>query len=536
MKKTKWISALLLLTVLFTAGCGQAKTEQQPANLPAASSQGPTDGGKVVVAISNSPSCLDGDSVTTQEVNDIMNHVYEGLFEFNASYEPVPQLAESYTLTNEDKTYDIKLRQGVKFHNGDEMNAEDVIASLERWLTRNGNGQEVAKYVENYEALGDYEVAITFKEPYAPFLSTISANVANQKLYVRPKELVEQYADSIMTEQIGTGPYEFVDFVPDQYVRLKRFEGYTPNPAEASGLAGKRVAYADELEFAIVPEQAVRIAGVQSGQYQFAMDIPSDQYQVLAQDKKVQTFITSPNYQLYLILNEGNALKDIKARQAILVGLDMEELGALGIGDSNFWHLNACLFPPGSQWYDAEAGQGLYNSKDLEKAKALLAESDYDGTPVVILDQKDNPVYQQTATALQTQLEAIGFNVDLQLLDNATVVDKRSQKDAWDIHVNSFKAPDPEPQVYGAWMGTNKWIGNWDDAYSREMDDIFARMLTTVDQKERYQIVQEWYDKFYETVPYVKVVDYDGLYIAGQTLQNYANFTTPYFWNVWLQQ
>ena len=132
MKKTKWISALLLLTVLFTAGCGQAKTEQQPANEPAASSEGPTDGGKVVVAISNSPSCLDGDSVTTQEVNDIMNHVYEGLFEFNASYEPVPQLAESYTLTNEDKTYDIKLRQGVKFHNGDEMKAEDVIASLER--------------------------------------------------------------------------------------------------------------------------------------------------------------------------------------------------------------------------------------------------------------------------------------------------------------------------------------------------------------------------------------------------------------------
>ena len=102
--------------------------------------------------------------------------------------------------------------------------------------------------------------------------------------------------------------------------------------------------------------------------------------------------------------------------------------------------------------------------------------------------------------------------------------------------MNSFKAPDPDPQVYGAWMGTNKWIGNWDDTYSREMDEIFERMLTTVDQAERYKIVQEWYAKFYETVPYVKVVDYDGLYIASQTLKDYSNFTTPYFWNVWLGQ
>ena len=268
MKKTKWISVLLVAAVLLTAGCGQQPKEQQPVQTPGAASGEPISGGKLVVAISNSPSCLDGDSVTTQDVNDIMNHVYEGLFEFNANYEPVPQLAESYTLTNEDRTYDIKLRQGVKFHNGDEMNAGDVIASLDRWLTRNGNGQEVAKYVESYEAINDYEVTITFKEPYAPFLSTISANVANQKLYIRPKELVEKYADSIMTEQIGTGPYEYVDFVPDQYVRLKRFADYTPNPAESSGLSGMRIAYADELEFALVPEQAVRIAGIQSGQYQ----------------------------------------------------------------------------------------------------------------------------------------------------------------------------------------------------------------------------------------------------------------------------
>lgn len=537
-KRSRILVSGLLVLMLVLSGCGGNNTQGNVKNdEPSKAISEPVEGGKLTVAIPTSPSCLDGDSVTTQDVNDIMNHVYEGLFEFDGQYEPIPQLAEGYVMENDNKTYVITLRQGVKFHNGDEMTSEDVIASLDRWFARNGNGQEVARYLDSYEANGDYEVRVTFKEPYAPFLSTISANVANQKLLIRPKELAEKYAETIMSEHIGTGPFEFAAFEPDQYVRLKKFADYTPNEKASSGLAGQRIAYVDEIEFAVVPEQAVRIAGVQSGQYQFAFDIPSDQYQVLnAENSNVQTFITSPNYQLYLILNQGsNALKDIKARQAILMGLDMVQLGALGIGDENFWHLNGCLFPKGSLWYDEKAGEGAYNVHDLEKAKALLAESSYDGSPIVILDQRENVVYAQTAIALQEQLEAIGFTVDLQLLDNATVVDKRSQKDAWDIHVNSFKAPDPDPQVYGAWMGTNKWIGNWDDDYSRQMDDIFARMLVTIDQDERYKIVQEWYQKFYETVPYVKIVDYDGLYIADGTVKDYANYTTPYFWNVYLE-
>ena len=237
MKKMKCLSLFLLVMVMLSTGCGgQQKTEEHQAK----DNGEALTGGKIVVAIANSPSCLDGDSVTTQEVNDIMNHVYEGLFEFNDNYEPVGQLAESYTLTNDDKTYNIKLRQGVKFHNGDEMDAQDVLASLERWFRRNGNGQEVAQYVDSYSATNDYEIAITFKEPYAPFLSTISANVANQKLFIRPQELVEKYADSIMTEHIGTGPYEFVAFMPDRYVRLKRFEDYTANEQPLSGLLGQR--------------------------------------------------------------------------------------------------------------------------------------------------------------------------------------------------------------------------------------------------------------------------------------------------------
>ena len=488
------------------------------------------------VALHISPASLDSDLVTPQVTNDVMSHVYEGLFEFNAQYEATPQLAESYEVLDGGRTYSIALRRGVKFHDGSEMKSADVIASFERWLNMNGTGKNMAQYLAGYSATGDYQINVSFNEPYAPFLQTISANVSNQKLLVRPKWLCDKYPDSELKEHVGTGPYTFGEFVPNQHITLNKFAGYTPSDGAASGLSGKRVAEIDELKFVIVPEQAVRIAGVQSGEYQFAFEIPSDQYDMLSSDSRVQTFIISPNNQLLLIMNQGgHTMSDINARRAVSVGLDMEELAGLAIGNKNFWSLNPCLFPPGSQWHDGNAGAGIYNTKNLDKAKQLLAESDYDGAPVVILNQRENLVYAQGAIALKGQLEAIGFNVDLQLLDEATVVEKRARKDTWDITVNSFRAPDPDPQVYGAWMGTNKWIGNWDDEYSLKMDDIFDRMLKEIDPAARYEIVREWYAYFYETVPYVKVVDYNGLVIASPSVTGYAAYTSPFFWNVRLQ-
>lgn len=530
-KKLILICGLIILMALALVGCGKDDPGTNEST-----NQEPISGGNIVVAVPILPANLDSDSITPQLVNDMMNHVYEGLFETNANYEPVAHLAEGYEMSNDNKTYIVRIRQGVKFHNNKEMTSADVLASFDRWLNRNSNGQNLKTHLDNYSANGDYELQFTFKEPYAPFLATISANVANQKLVIRPKELVEKYMDDVMMEHIGTGPYEFKEFAPDQYVKLSRFENYTSLEEASSGLAGERIAYADEIQFQFAPEQAVRIAGVQNGQYHFAWEIPSDQYPVLSKDNNIQSYITSPNYQMFLILNQGGkSLKDIKTRQAIAYGLDMEQLAMLTVGDPEFWHLNGSLFPEASPWYDQDAGSGVYNIHDLAKAKASLDQSSYDGKPLVILNQKESFIYSQGAIALKDQLEKIGFNVDLQLLDSATVVEKRSQVDGWDIHINTFKAPDPDPQVYGSWMGTNKWIGNWDDEYSRQMDEIFANMIKETDQELRYAIVQQWYDKFYETIPYVKVVDYDGLYIASKNLQGYSNYTTPYYWNAWVK-
>ena len=524
------LTAALVFTLLAVTACDSDSGTD-------ANGSGDRYGGSLIVANALTPAHLDTDITTDSTIGQLMFHVYEGLFEIDENFMPVPHLAENYSLSDDGTTYTIQLREDVLFHDGTGMTSDDVIASFERWLAVNGAGNNIEPYFVSIEANGDYEVVISLSEPYAPFLSFLSSVVANQKFTVKPKTLIEQFGGDIMTEHIGTGPFELVDFVPDQYVEMKRFEDYSPHPGEPFGYSGEKIAYVDELIFRIVPEQAMRVAGLQTGEYHFADFAPRDQITQFENDADIQTFIVSPYRQSFIIVNMGHAPFDDKmTRQAMRYALDMEELAFSMVGDEDFWFLNPSLFPPGHIWHVPEGDGGRYNSPDPDRAREMLEQSGYDGTPIIILNSREDDIESRGALAIQSQLEQVGFTVDVQLYDRATVVEQRSQVDGWHLHLSQFFSPDPDPQVYGAWMGTNKWIGNWDDEESAEMDEIFTRMLSETDYNARHAIVQEWHEYFYETVPYVKLFDFRQLRIARVSLQGYENFAFHTFFNVWLDE
>ena len=157
-------------------------------------------------------------------------------------------------------------------------------------------------------------------------------------------------------------------------------------------------------------------------------------------------------------------------------------------------------------------------------------------TWVVIVQGKDDNVESQGAEDLRSQLEKIGFNVEVELYDRATVMEKRSQKEGWAIHLAYFSVWNADPQVWSAWVGTNGWITNWDDENSKKMDEIFAKMLVELDQDARYKLVQDWYNTFWEYVPYVKTIDYSRMNATNAKLQGYANYCQPFFWNTWVEE
>lgn len=539
-KFKKLISSTLVIIMLLVnlSGCSSKVVKDDSSNNNNNSSPGPKMGGEITVAFQSSPDNFDPDHASSDwVVTAVTNHVYEGLFEFNANNEAIPQLAESYTAKDDGKTYDILLRKGVKFQDGDEMKAEDVKASLERWFKVNPAGVSIAESLVGIDIVNDYEILIKFDKVYAPFINILASPVSRQKMLVKKKEIVDKFGEDIITEHIGTGPFIFEEIVMGQKVVLKKNEKYCSTNGELSGLAGKRTVYLDKVTIEFVSEESVRVAGLESGNFYFVDEISTDKYSELEKHPNISP--TACNFGTIGIVafNCGKApFNNKKLRQAVAYAINPTEMAVAQIGDERFWSVeDGSWFKKGTIWYDDKAGEGVYNSHDIEKAKQLVKESGYNNESIVILGTKSDLFVSNGSLVLQNQLKEIGLNVEVELYDRSTYFDYQ-QGGKWNIVISRWSDMNPDPQVFGPWTGTNGWITRWDDEDSKKMDKIFERMVSEIDYKKRYEIVKEFYNEFWKSVPYIKVFNDKRLYGINDKLKGYQGYGQPYFWNVWIEE
>lgn len=538
-KNSTLLLALLTLTFIIT-GCQnnseppEQSTSSNAEQAPVVSS-GPQFGGEITIALQKAPENLDTDYGTQWEATQVMNHVYEGLFETDGNGQAQPYLAESYTLSSDSKQYDITIRKGVKFSDGHEMNIEDVKASVDRWFRMNQAGHPIKDKVESIAIIDESVIRITLNQVYAPILSIMASQVSGQRLYIREKTILDKFGDDIITEYIGTGPYTIEEYVPDQKAVLVKNVNYTPAKGQISGLTGERIPYLDKVTMVFVPEESVRIAGLQSGQYDFIDEISTEQYGTLSDYPAIKPVICNDGTISVIALNAAKApFNDKRMRQAVAIAIDDNELAQAQIGDEKFWYAeDGSWFKKGNIWHDPDAGKNMYNVHDIARATKLVQESGYNGEVISIIGDKANTYESNAALVLQNQLKAIGLNISFDLSDGATAYEYlKSGK--WDLKISRWSDMTPDPQNFQPWTGTNGWISGWDDAASREMDEIFERMAVATDQQERYRIVQEFYVKFWEEVPYIKSFNDVRLYGANERMKGFQAYGQPFFWNVWV--
>ena len=212
------------------------------------------------VAIIGEPPSLDAHWTTATLTYDVTSHIYEPLFTLDERYGVVPMLAEGHAVADGGRTWTIRLRRGVPFHNGKELTADDVVASLGRWGRIATVGKALFKNVQALQARDRHTVEMRFGGCAGPVLSSLGN--ANQFPAIYPKELVEAAGDGQIKEFIGTGPFRFVERVPDRYTRLARFDRYAARAEPPSGYGGRRTAGVGEIQFIPVPDVSVRTAGV----------------------------------------------------------------------------------------------------------------------------------------------------------------------------------------------------------------------------------------------------------------------------------
>ena len=474
------------------------------------------------LAMVGEPQSLDPMASTADLVATIMMHVYEPLYTFDADLNARPMLAAAMPKVSADgKTFTIDIRTGVKLHNGRDLDSGDVTASLKRWMEMTPRGKSLAKDVERLEAKGPSTVEIVLKNPVPALLTHLA--LPSGFAAIMAKESIA----APLVEFIGTGPYKFKERKPDQYVVLTRHEGYGARSEPASGYAGKREAKIAELRFIPVPNANTRVEGVVAGQYHFADQLPLESYKRVAATASVKPILAMPFGFPYLVLNtKQGPFADKKVRQAFQLALSESEMMLAAFGDEKFFNATPAHFPKTSPFF-SDAGAAAYDKSDAAGAKKLLAEAKYSGAPIRILNSKQYEFHNRLALVMAENLKAAGFNAVLDVVDWATLIQRRSDPALYEVYVthSSFL---PEPMLSPPQLGDGA-PGWWS---SPAKDAAISAFNAEPDPVKRGALWGKVQAVVYDEVPYVRVGDFAALSASSAKMSGFTPMPWPAFWNV----
>ncbi len=346
---------------------------------------------------------LDPHGENDQPSSRVRSQIYEPLVRQDAELNLIPGLATEWEQID-DTTWEFKLREGVMFHNGIEFTADDVKFTLERLSAPEtaADGAFIVGFLDSVEVVDDYTVIINTEYPFAPMLSHLAHPVTG----MLNREAVEEAGDDYGTQVVvGTGPFEFVDWVTGSHIDLRRYEDYWGENAQA-----------DTVRFRAIPENTVRAIEVETGGVDIAYDIaPVDEERLQDVDglylDKYDTLATH-----YIGFNaQKEPFDDVKVRRAINHAIDVEAI-------TEFVYTGQAVTassPLSDNVWGANTDLDEYTF-DPDLARTLLAEAGYEDGFSTTIWTNDNPLRMQIAEMVQSDLRQVGVDVDVQVLEWGT--------------------------------------------------------------------------------------------------------------------
>lgn len=502
--------------------------------------QRPLHGGTLRVGTAEEIAVWDVHRSTSVLIRKFAAHIFEKLFTEGSDYSVKEELADSYTLSTDGLVYTIRLRRGVLFHNGEEMTADDVVASLNHWGAYGPMGSMVYAHVASVSALDRYTVRIELKDEFGFLLSALATS--RQGAFIYPKAVLERLATTktqitpTATDLIGTGPYRFVEFRPDSFTRIARFDEYVPRDEAPDGYGGRKVAYFDEILFVPVLDPTVRAIALETGEIDFAMDLSVVDYERLSGLPGVVALKGEPKYAQFVFnMGKGTLADNAKLRQAMLAALDFDEMALAAIGSSEFYRIDGSMMWKETVWW-TDVGTEVYNEASTEKARALLKEAGYNGERVRVVSSLGYPVLYDVAVVAVGQWRKVGINIEHRALEWGEADRVRRDPNLWEVSVGQATYR-TDPALFTVIWNTF-WNG-WIDPYK---DDLVQRMVSVSTQEARFELWEEFHAYYYEQVPFIRAFDYFTLsamkgYVKGYlTSAGEPRMADEFFWNVWFEK
>lgn len=543
------------MTLLMLAACTDDSEVMEEENAASDSS-----GGDLVASYASDASSLDPAGQNDLPSDQRRNVIYEGLFYLDEDLNPQPRLATDYEQTD-DTTWVFNLREGVKFHDGTDFNADAVKASFERIMDPAvaSARANIFEMISEINVIDDYTIEIVTEYPFAPFLNYLAHDGAG----IVSKEVIdEDYQNAIdqsdqdisldefyelreaggeeyeavaqavgnntgaIIEQkpIGTGYMQFQSRTPGEEIVVERFDDYWDEPAKL-----------DTVTFKVVVEDASRIAELESGQSHFIQGFDNGQWERIENHPEMETY---PVYNLsneYIGMNtQEGPLEDKRVRQAIAHMVDKEEI------------MEGIYFGVGREMKGAIQQELLgYNENledldyDPERAKELLSEAGYeDGFDLTVMTN-DSPERVDLAVLMQEKLKEIGIDLEIEQLEWGAYLEAVSNGEH-DLFILGWPNPvgDPDqsfwPLVHSSMQGAS---GNRSFYENEEVDSLLEQGRQELDEGKREEIYQRVDEILIEDQPFVSIRQAQSANAARTEVQGLEinNFNKPDFRNVTLE-
>ena len=471
-----------------------------------------------------------------------VNHgwaIYDTLFGVDNAFNPHPQMADGYTVSDDGRTYLIRLRDGLRFHNGEPVRAQDCAPSLARWAARETVGQTMARFVDSWGVQDDRTVRITLKQPLPIFIDML-ARGGSSVPFIMPEHVAKTDPFKQITETIGSGPFKFVKeaFVPGASVLYVRNPDYVPRSEKPEWSAGAKIAYFDRIEWKIIPDAATASAALQAGEVDWYEWIQADLAPLLRGVPGINVG-TAHRYGINGILRFNHLhapFNNVAIRRAVMMAVNQADyLAAISGNDPNGTRLCHALFPCGMP-DGRELGTEAMPA-DLSRARAALKAAGYNGEKVVIINPTDLPPIGPMGEVTYDLLKRLGMNVELAASDWGTVTKRRSSREpvdkgGWSIlHTltASSTISTPVGNHYVRGLGSTGWFGWYKDDKVEQLTE--AWMLAT-NAEERSRLVDAIHIQALQQVSIVPLGQFQMYNAYRRNLTGVIESWGAMFWNI----
>ncbi len=494
----------------------------------------PHVGGNFVFGQEANINSLDQMTSNTISTRNIAMNIFETLVTRDENNNIIPQISAKIEESPDHLTYSFPLRTGIHFQNGKEMTSADVVASFDRY-NEVGLERSMFENVDHWDAPDKATFVIHMRKAQPTFLTLLSA--FSVPVIIIPAEDRDVPAQQL--KPVGTGPYMLVQSVPGSYVKLKRFDGYSPDTRYESrtGFGGYKQACFDTVTFRIVTEPGARTAGLVTGELQGDEDVPVKSVPALEKNTKI-TLLPLPNWLIDITdPNTANPpTNNLDFRKAVQAVLDMAPI--LQAATDGSYRLNVGFYYPGRPGY-TDAAKDTYNLHDPVLAKQYLAKSGYKGEPVILLTNHDYPLLYNSAVVMQQQLRSIGINAELKVTDWPTSVQiQRNQDTGWNFFFTGWGTqPALGPLSVMQFFAQSNPVYHPPKGHpDPELLRLWNAMNTVPDAGERQKAFAEMQEYALDQVYAIPFGSVTLIQAVRSDVKGFVPFRIPRMYNVWFEK